>query len=408
MRHYVLPIMVVVMAVIACGTPSPVTPSITNTPITTVSSSELWYLTHGDTKSDQAWGVDVDSQGNIYLAAYEQKTDQWFTDMAIYKFSPEGTQLWRTEWGNQFQEKAFIVTVAEPFVYIGGLTHTSIDLTEADMAVLELDMESGQILWEFTWGQGYGYEEVDGLVVEEDAIYVSGWSTSEGGNSDIAVLKLDRQGNKIWEKVWGTTGFDSADGQMVVTADSIYVSGKLDGDNMLFGGQAYVVRFSKITGEYQQHYLYDGGVASDGLGMTSDGESLYVVGMDFIAGEGNLLLLLKLDFDLNLLWDRHWGEAGGEYLSRTAAVNEVGEIIVAVNQRVPDGAPADIVLLFYNSTGDFLRSSTWGGADEELVHGIVTQGDFVYLACEIKYTQDLQSDWQLIKADAYTGGFPPP
>ena len=55
------------------------------------------------------------------------------------------------------------------------------NLTDAEMAVLALDAVSGGILWEFTWGQGYGYQEVDGLVVEGDAIYVSGWSTSQGG-----------------------------------------------------------------------------------------------------------------------------------------------------------------------------------------------------------------------------------
>ncbi len=48
--------------------------------------------------------------------------------------------------------------------------------------------------------------------------------------------------------------------------------------------------------------------------MTSDGEALYVAGMDFINGEGNQLLVLKLDFDLNLLWDRHWGENGGGHI----------------------------------------------------------------------------------------------
>jgi outer membrane protein assembly factor BamB len=407
MNKILIPVLVLVLSSLACGQANP-PPVGTATPTTLFDPSGLWYLVLGDSKSDQAWGVDVDPGGNIYLAAYEQKLDQWFTDMVIYKFSPDGDQLWRSEWGGQFQEKAFIVDVKEPFVYVAGLTHTAIGPTEADMAVLALDMETGQILWEFTWGQGFGYEEVDGLIVEEDAIYISGWSTSEGDDYDIAVLKLDRQGGKVWETVWGSDGFDSADGQMVVTADSIYVSGKLNADNMLLGGDAYVARFSKDSGEYQEHYTYEGGLTSDGLGMTSDGEFLYVVGMDFIAGEGNQVLVLKLDFDLNLDWDRHWGEDGGEYVSRTAAVNEAGEIIVAVNQRIPNSAPSDIVLVFYSPDGDVLRTSTWGGTDEEIVHGIITRGNILYLAGEIKYALEPQNDALLVIADAVSGGFPAP
>jgi hypothetical protein len=408
MKRILSALLVLLASVLACGTPTPeVPPDATGVPGPTADSSGLWSLTLGGPKSDQAWGVAVDPAGNVYLAAYEQKTGQWFTDMAIYKFAPDGSQLWRTEWGGKFQEKAFIAAVDGPVVYVGGLTHTSAGLTDADMAVLALDTDSGQLLWEFTWGQGYGYEEVDGLVVEADAVYVSGWTTSAGGNYDIAILKLDKQGNKIWESVWGTAGFDSCDGQMVVTADSIYVSGKLDADNMLVGGQAYVARFSKATGETLQHYVYPGGVTSDGLGMTGDGEALYVVGMDFIAGEGNQLLVLKLDHDLNLLWDRHWGADGGEYVSRTAAVNEAGELIVAVNQRIPNGAPSDIVLVFYSPAGDLLRTSAWGGPDEELAHGVVVQGRFLYLAGEVKYAAEPQNDALLIKADAFTGVFPP-
>lgn len=407
MRRFLLPVLVLLATALACGAPATVTPTAESNPSPTVNPSELWHLRRGDSKSDQAWGVDVDSQGNIYLGAYEQKPGEWFTDMAIYKFAPDGTQLWRTEWGDRFQEKVFIVAAAEPYVYVGGLTHIGAGPTEADMAVLALDMESGQVLWEFVWGQGYGYEEVDGLVVEEDAIYVSGWSVSEGENYDIAILKLDRQGNRIWESVWGTPGFDSCDGQMGVTADSIYVSGKLDADNMLFGGDAYVAQFSKNSGEYIRHYIYNSPVASDGLGMTGDGEALYVVGIDFIAGEGNQVLVLKLDFDLNLLWERHWGQDGGEYVSRTAAVNEAGELIVAVTQRIPNSAPGDIVFVFYSPDGELLHSTAWGGPDEEIAHGIVVRGPYLYLAGEIKYADEPQNDALLIKADALSGAFPP-
>lgn len=407
MKRILFPLLVLALAILACGKGTP-TPAVPSSPAATVDATGLWYKILGDSKSDQAWGVEVDAEGNIYLAAFEQKPGQWFTDMAIYKFMPDGTQLWRTEWGGQFQEKAFIAAVDEPYLYVAGLTYTAAGLTEADMAVLALDTGTGEILWEFTWGQGYGYEEVDGLVVVEDAIYVSGWTTSEGGNPDAAVLKLDRQGGKIWESIWGTPGFDSCDGQMVVTDDSIYISGMLDANNVFIGGSAYVARFSRETGAYQQHFTYAGGMTSDGLGMTSDGESLYVVGMDFIAGEGNQLLVLKLDPALNLLWDRHWGEDGGEYVSRTAAVNQAGELIVAVNQRIPNSAPSDIVFVSYSQEGDLLRTSTWGGPDEEIAHGIVTQGEFLYLAGEIKYAQEPQNDALLIKADAVTGVFPSP
>ena len=400
-------IIVTVVGVLACGQIPTSTPSLpTPSPIPAASRADLWYLLRGDVKADQAWGVDVDTFGNVYLAAFEQKPDQWFTDMSLYKFAPDGQEIWHTGWGGQFQEKAFIVDVAEPYVYVGGLTHTGMGLTEADMAVLALDMDTGQVLWEFTWGQGFGYEEVDGLVVDGKYIYISGWTTSEETGYDLAVLKLDLQGNRIWESVWGTDGFDTADGQMVLAGDSIYVSGRVNGATMLTGGQALVTRFSRETGEYLQHVTWGDSAFADGLGTTSDGVSLYVIGMR-LTMQGNQVFLLKYDQDLNLLWERLWGDVRGEHTARAGAVDAAGNILLAVNSRLTPTSPTDVYLLKFSPDGQLLWESRWGGEDEEVIHGVVVDGDYIYLAGEIKFREPAQIDALLIKADSQIGQFPP-
>jgi len=398
------------LATLGCAqTPTPtLAPPSPSPAAMTESTGLLWYLLRGGPKADQAWSVDLDSAGYIYLAAYEQETGQFFTDMVIYKFTPEGEQVWRSPWGGQFQEKAFIVDVDEPYVYVGGLTQDSIDLTQADMTVLALDAATGKILWEFVWGQGFGYEEVDGLVAEGDYIFVSGWTTSEKTGGDIGVLKLDRQGGKVWDSVWGTDGFDGADGQMVVSEDSIYVSGRTNGVNMLLGGQAAVVRFSKDTGEYLQHATWGDSAMADGLGMTSDGTSLYVVGINLTLGRGNQIILLKYDQDLNLLWDEVWGDEEGEHVGRAAAVDDQGNVLLAVNSRPTSTGPDDVVLLKYGPDGNLAWESRWPMPDDEVVHGLAVVGDFAYLAGEIKYLDQNDSQALLIKADSRTGQFPPP
>lgn len=408
MKSRLFLLIALILPALACGrTPTPTIPERIPSPVPSTNPASLWYLLRGGPKADQAWGVDVDSSGNVYLAAFEQKPNQLFTDMSIYKFTPDGKQVWHTQWGDKFQEKAFIVDVAEPFVYVGGLTYTAVGLTEADMAVLALDMNTGQILWEFTWGQGFGYEEVDGLIVDGDYIYISGWTTSDKTGYDIAVLKLDRKGNKIWESVWGTDGFDTADGQMVVTEDSIYVSGRVNGTSMFTGGQAVVVRFSKENGEHLQHVTWGKSSLADGLGMTSDGTSLYVIGITLKMGKGNQIFLLKYDRKLNLLWDRIWGDESGEHVGRAAGIDAAGNVLLAVNSRATAASPTDIYLLKFSPLGKLLWESRWSGEDEEAIHGLVIDGDFVYLAGVIKFLKEKQSDALLIKADSQGGRFPP-
>lgn len=407
------PLIALFLAALACGqgaksvAPGAVRPSpiISSAPAT--DSAALWYLTRGDVKSDQAWGVDTDSQGNVYVVAYmQQPPTRPFFDIVIYKFSPSGQEIWQTQWGGEFQEKGFIAVVDEPYLYVGGLAHSAMALTEADMALLALDTGSGEVLWDFTWGQGFGYEETDGLVVDGDSIYLSGWTTGDKTSGDIAVLKLDRKGSLMWARTWGTEGFDSADGQMVVDDEYLYVSGRIGGDDLFAGGDAVVVKFSKEDSSYLNHTTWGGNAFDDGLGMASDGEHLYVVGLTLSYGDGGQIFLLKYDRDLNLIWEQIWGGQKGES-ARAVEVDGDGNILVAGATAIVGNGSDDVVLLQYSPNGNLLWSQTWGGSDREAIHGLAIEGDFVYLAGNTDSFSRGESDALIIKADRRNGHFPP-
>ncbi len=409
MKRAIFPFLVFFLVILGCAGPAAITPVVTTTPLQTVNPAELWFVTRGEAKSDQAWGVGVDPSGNIYTAGYYQSpASSTFYDMVIYKFDPSGSELWRTQWGGRLEEKAFVVYVQEPYVYIGGTQHTSAALDQADMAILALDMNTGEILWSTTWGQGYGYEEVDGLVADGAYLYVSGWTTGESSSGDLGLLKLNwADGSLVWSNTWGTQKFDEADGQMVVDEDFIYVSGRLDATNVLLGGEAVVAKFSKETGEYVDHRTWGGPVFSDGLGLTSDGEFLYVVGLTLDFGNGGQIFLLKYDRSLNLVWQKLWGGTRGES-ARAAGVDSEGNILIAGNTDSYGSGEGDIVLLSYSPGGTLNWSSLWGGPLKDAAQGLALFGDFVYLVGSTENNSAGMNDALLIKASASTGSFPAP
>jgi hypothetical protein len=394
---------------------TPVSPTV-STPVSLTASTEQtppggsvapWYALLGGSKLDQGWGVDTDSTGNIYFASFQQAENEPFADMVVYKFAPDGTELWRTRWGGKYMEKAFIVTVSGSFAYVGGLTYTSaFDLTAADMAVLALDTNDGSLAWEFTWGQGYGYEEVDGLVVDGDFLYLSGWTTGMTTGNDVAVAKLDLHGNLIWAKSWGGSGWDEADGQLVVDEDTLYVAGRYNGANIILGGQGLIARFSKETGEYLSHSVWGGPIGTDALGMAGDGTYLYTVGLTVDRGNGGQIFLRKWDKDLNLIWEQLWGGKGSED-ARAIAIGPAGDIFIAgASDSYSNGAGMDIVLLRYDPSGNLVWFRTWGGAQNDASHGIALYGDRVYIAGNTRSAGSGQDDALLISVDAGEGLFP--
>lgn len=166
---------------------------------------------------------------------------------------------------------------------------------------------------------------------------------------------------------------------MVVDDERLYVSGRIEGDNLLAGGDAVVVTFSKDDGRYLSHTTWGGTAFDDGLGMATDGEHLYVVGLTLSYGNGGQIFLLKYDRDLNLIWEQIWGGKRGESARAVEVDAEDGILIAGATASLGSGGD-DVLLLRYNPVGNLLWSQTWGGLDREAIHGLALAGDFAYLA----------------------------
>ncbi|MBU0491595.1 MAG: hypothetical protein KKB13_07075 [Chloroflexi bacterium] len=400
-----LGVIVLMLVMLACGAPAQVGRP---TALATIDPAGVWLRVAGDYKSDQSWAVETDDQGNLYWGTFQQAPGELFTDMVIYKFGPDGNLLWESRYGQEFQEKLFILAVSPPYLLVGGEQDHSINIAQADMIVLALDLEDGHVVWEFSYDQGFGYEEVDGLVADGEFIYVSGWTTSEQNGNDVGVLKLDRQGRLIWAQSWGGPGWDQADGQMVVDDEFIYITGRYDGDSIISGGYGLMAKFRKDTGAYVQHLVWNDSQFYDGFGMTSDGTYLYVTGLTIVPrpglfGDGQIFVQ-KWDKDLNLLWERQWGGSGGDQ-ARAIGVDGAGRSVVAGNTTIQ--GDRRIVLLVYDGEGTLLAETVWGGAQADVVHGLWIDGEYVYLAGQTTSLGAGMFDALLIRAHIPTATFPP-
>ena len=136
----------------------------------------FWNVTYGGPRADEGWGVAVDGEHNVYFAGFD-RIASFTSDVFLMKLSPDGAVLWNVSWGGAFDDEAFVVTVADESVYVGGRTFGNFSLASADMFVLKFSAINGSLVWSRTWDGGHGYDEVDGLAVYGDSLYVTGWTT---------------------------------------------------------------------------------------------------------------------------------------------------------------------------------------------------------------------------------------
>jgi hypothetical protein len=402
------------LGMLACGQTSSLVSSPTATSTSSsAATSPLWYLTRGGAETDEGWGVDVDAQGNVYVATHQAQP--LLLDIVVYKFSPTGKELWKQTWKQPWSDKAFIVTVSGSVVYVGGATQhaqsSTLTLETTDMVVLALNASDGSLVWQRTWDGGHGYDEVDGLVADGDALYVSGWTRGATTTEDLALLQLDRASGQVrWAQTWGGPLWDEANGQMVVDQDAIYLAGHYgapDGFNGLVGGRGVVAKFSKQTGEHVADAEWGAGglLPEDALGLTSDGQALYAIGLSGNHGAGGQIVIRKYAKDLTLQWERVWGGAKGES-ARAGVVDATGDLLVAGNTESTGAGGKDVVLLRYHPNGDLVWSHTWGEPGDDSALGAALAGGVLYLAGQTSSVGAGKSDALLLKVSAATGQFP--
>jgi hypothetical protein len=191
--------------------------------------------------------------------------------------------------------------------------------------------------WDKRFG-GTSEEYQDGAVATADGGFLVGgftFSSSGGditqgtfGNTDFWVVRLDADGNALWDRRYGGSDLDQMTA-VVATPDGGFLlggytwsslSGDMNGINR--GGMDYAVvkinssgvrQWTRMVGSSGQDYLYDIQLASDG--------SIYLIGESNGPISGNKsqasfggidTWIVKLSASGTFIWDRSFGGSGAD------------------------------------------------------------------------------------------------
>jgi len=365
------------------------------------SFAQLWYTTRGLPNQDErAWGVDVDSAGNVYWAVEEKDQSPYlYFNITLFKTDSDAHQVWQSaSWGWNYNDIAFITKIKGQTVYLGGRTDSTnaIDGSGGNALVLSYSANSGSLNWQYIWDQGFGYEEIDGLIVQPDGIYLSGWSKGQTSDMDFLVQKISLTGERIWSNTWDYNNrgkFDGANGHMAMDDNFIYAAGHVNRTNIgSLDGDGALVCFRRADGAYQWHVIWGGALYDDALGLTMSADSmLYVVGFTGSFGKGSQCYLNKYSRTGQLKWSRIWGGTGTE--DARALVTDSDSIVYVVGTTSSYGhGGKDIFILKYDSGGTLIDSLFWGGSYDEIAHDVAMYGDYLYVAGETSSFGNAQSD----------------
>lgn len=320
----------------------------------------LWVRSIGGSKTDRAYGVATDPEGNAYVTGHFESTDAVAGggtlpnaggyDVFTAKFSHDGRVLWvRTKGGAGYDYGHGIAIDSKGHLVITGAIERQVFCTKYDA--------DGREIWHRTTsggvsGSGHGIA-VDG----SDHIYLGGNATGAGafGKAAIAskttaalVMKLTPDGESVWAsvipgtpsalyheiacdakgRVWGAGMFK---GSVSVAGQTMQSSGDKDSDGLIV--------HLNVEGKAQWARHLHGPGTDYCLGVAVDGKGTAFVCGDFnkntslaghalnTRGSGDIFLA-AFDAGGALAWVRH---AGGKQNDSAYPMTfrSPGEIIIA-------------------------------------------------------------------------------
>jgi len=363
----------------------------------------------------EGWGIDIDANNEVYWVVSTDELNQGL-DVKCYKFNDSGEELWDFPflYGGMGTQQAYVANVVEDALYIGGRICTGL-INTCDMMLLKIDKENGTLIWDEAMNfNGNGYDEVDGLEILNDGIYCSGWAQeiqSGSFQTDMGFWKLDYDGNTEWVNHFGeANSAEHQDGHIVVDDDFIYAAGLWNGTGFanLYNGYSFLGKFSKTDGQFIDSTLFghQSNIFLDienALGMTSDGEFLYITGYTTpVTANDWQIFIAKYDKDLNEIWYTDWGGTGTE-TARGIVVQDDLLYVAGLTESIEimSGEGRDGLLLKLDLDGNILKHYTWGNSQKNSFQDLQIHNNHIYL------TGTTQIDSMGIMEEAFLLSFDP-
>jgi len=278
-------------------------------PLSTKLKAQVPYFekSFGEPGVDIAFSVKQDGDSSVYVFGYSNNTSTSQEDFALSKLRPNGDLIWTKYYGTPDIDFGLYMNLADSFdVIMVGHIETNTSLGQ-EILVIKVD-SSGQELWRRNYG-GIGNQSCRYIEKTTDGNYIlCGYRTDPFGQNDIYVLKLDANGNFLWDASFG-------------------------GINNDYGMKAFETPGHKLL-------------------MSADTKSSGNGGYD--------AAIYELDSLGNELWSNLYGDQfqnGCQGVMLTSSnVN-----VVFGETEVFQFSPFDFFLYMFDSTGAFLREKVFGG-----------------------------------------------
>ncbi len=267
--------------------------------------NKIWEKAFGGKEGDKAWSV-VEADDGYVIGGITESFGLGGYDFWLIKTDKQGNEIWNKTYGEERVDylRTLIKTRDGGYVMVGE-TYSFNVLGDPDALVIKTD-GNGNVEWHKVFG-GNKTDVGDDIIEMENGYLISGitYSYTSHGGWDTWLIKIDEQGNEIWNKTYGWWDFEF--NAYVDDVENGYLVAGYTISTSTGWGDGYLIKVDK-EGNEQWKKKYGGPDSEHVLDFEQTNDGYVLVGRTGTQNVGEFdAWVLKVDYDGNELWNKSFG-----------------------------------------------------------------------------------------------------
>ncbi|MCP3929167.1 MAG: T9SS type A sorting domain-containing protein [Bacteroidetes bacterium] len=322
---------------------------------TDIDGEEIWSNVYDENITERAYAVLETDEGDFVIVGEISTEMLNIFDVYILKIDRSGNLIWSKRYGSELDDRGLAITKGIDDGYVVAGSTIDSETGEKDIYLLKID-DQGELLWETSFGEAGG-DEASGIVAIEEGYALVGYTDNIGNNSrDIYLAKTDDEGSVLWNKSFGSSELDEGNGIIATEDGGLAIIG-VTGNN----SDALLLKTNE-NGDIQWTQTYGGPYIDKGESIIQTPDGGYVItGATEITLVNIDIFLAKTDDKGQELWMKTIGsEDRGESANALTLTSDGGFAIVGKKAVGTSFFVNDAILIKTDAFGNIISNHVNG------------------------------------------------